>query len=94
MMQIKHHNSGDDGIFYIDDNGKRLGDMRYMINDNSKMDIYHTEVAEEIEGQSWGKKLIEAAVNYAREKSLKIIPSCTFAKTVFDRNKDYHDVLA
>lgn len=93
-MQIKHHNSDDDGIFYIDDNGKRMGDMRYMISGSNEMDIYHTEVAEEIEGQSWGKQLIEAAVNYARENHLKIVPSCTFAKTVFARHKEYQDVLA
>ena len=92
-MQIKHHSSNDDGMFYIDENGKRMGDMRYIITHN-QMDIYHTEVDEEIEGQNWGKQLIEAGINYAREKHLKIIPSCTFARTVFARNKDYQDVLA
>ena len=93
-MQIKHHNSKDDGIFYIDDNGKRMGDMRYMISDNMEMDIYHTEVDPQIEGQNWGSQLIEAAVNYAREKQLKIVPSCTFAKAIFARHKEYQDVLA
>ncbi|MFD1258909.1 GNAT family N-acetyltransferase [Mucilaginibacter terrae] len=93
-MQIKHHYSNDDGIFYIVNEGKRMGDMRYMISDSNKMDIYHIEVDPQIEGQNWGSQLIEAAVNYAREKHLKIIPSCTFAKTVFTRHKEYHDVLA
>jgi predicted GNAT family acetyltransferase len=92
-MQIKHHNSEGDGIFYIDENGKRMGDMRYMVTGN-QMDIFHTEVDKEIEGQSWGKHLIEAGVNYARENHLKIIPSCTFARTVFASNKSYQDVLA
>jgi len=92
-MQIKHHNIDDDGIFYIDDNGKRMGDMRYMIDQDRQMDIYHTEVDPEIEGQNWGKQLIEAAVNYARENQLKIIPSCTFAKAVFTRHTQYQDVL-
>jgi predicted GNAT family acetyltransferase len=93
-MQIKHHNSNEDGIFYIDNAGKRMGDMRYMVSDGNEMDIYHTEVDPQIEGQNWGSQLIEAAVNYAREKHIKIVPSCTFAKAIFARHKEYHDVLA
>ncbi|QJD97586.1 N-acetyltransferase [Mucilaginibacter robiniae] len=62
--------------------------------DDHTMDIYHTEVADQLRGQNMGKKLVEAGVNYARENHLKIAPSCTFAKTVFARNKDYRDVLA
>ncbi len=93
-MQIKHHNSNDDGIFYLDDNGKRMGDMRYLINANNTMDVYHTEVAKEIEGQSWGKQLVEAAVKYARQNNLKIVPTCTFAQSVFAGTPKFQDVLA
>lgn len=93
-MQVKHHNTGDDGIFYIDEDGKRLADMRYMVVNGNQMDIYHTEVELAFEGSGLGKQLIDAGVIYAREKHYKIIPSCTFAKSVFNRNQDYHDVLA
>ena len=93
-MQVKHHNTGDDGIFYIDEEGKRLADMRYMVVNGNQMDIYHTEVEPAFEGSGLGKKLIDAGVNYAREKHYKVIPSCTFAKTVFAQNQDYKDVLA
>ncbi|MDT3401545.1 GNAT family N-acetyltransferase [Mucilaginibacter terrae] len=93
-MQVKHHTTGEDGIFYIDEDGKRLGDMRYMIVNNNQMDIYHTEVEVDAEGKGLGKQLIDAGVIYAREKHYKIIPSCTFAKSVFTNNQDYKDVLA
>jgi len=93
-MQVKHHNTGDDGIFYIDEEGKRLGDMRYMVVNDNQMDIYHTEVEPEAEGKGLGKQLIEAGINYARERHYKIIPSCTFAKTVFANNPDYKDLQA
>ncbi len=93
-MQIKHHHTPDDGMFYIDDNGQRLGDMRYMITDDGKMDIYHTEVEPEAKGQGLGKQLIEAGVNYARKGDMKIIPSCTFAQTVFAGHSEFKDVLA
>ncbi|MVN91214.1 GNAT family N-acetyltransferase [Mucilaginibacter aquatilis] len=93
-MEIKHHTTGDDGIFYIDEQGERLGDMRYMLVNNTEMDIYHTEVDAAYEGKSLGKQLIEAGINYARQKHFKIIPSCTFAKSVLTGNDQFKDVLA
>lgn len=93
-MQVKHHTTGDDGIFYIDEGGKRLADMRYMIVNDNRMDIYHTEVALPLEGTGLGTQLIEAGVSYAREKQYKIIPSCTFAKAYFAHNEAQRDILA
>jgi predicted GNAT family acetyltransferase len=40
-----------------------------------------------------GKKLVEKAVETAREKNWKIIPLCPFAKKTFDRNPQFNDVL-
>jgi predicted GNAT family acetyltransferase len=40
-----------------------------------------------------GEKLVEAGVNFARENHLKILPTCTFARSVFNRVKEYGDVL-
>ena len=80
------------GAFYIDDNGDRLGEMDFLINDGV-MNIYHTEVSELLQVKHMGDKLVEAGVNYAREKHLKILPTCTFARSVFNRVKAYGDVL-
>ncbi len=33
------------------------------------------------------------AVAFAREKNIKIIPLCPFAKKVFDKTPEYSDVL-
>jgi predicted GNAT family acetyltransferase len=37
--------------------------------------------------------MVMAAVEYARANDFKIIPLCPFAKSVFDRTADIHDVL-
>ena len=49
--------------------------------------------SEALRGQGAGKKMVEIAVVYAREKNLKILPLCPFAKSVFDKTLDYSDVL-
>ena len=81
------------GSFYIDNDGERLGHMDFLIKDGV-MNIYHTEVNEKLHGQHMGDKLVEAGVNFARENQLKILPTCTFARSVFNRVKAYQDVLA
>jgi hypothetical protein len=91
-MEIKNEERHHAGAFYIDDNGNRLGEMRYLTRDGV-MNIYHTEVNEELQGKHMGEKLVEAGVNFARENHLKILPTCTFARSVFNRVKEYHDVL-
>ena len=93
-MEIEQHAKGSEGAFYLKENGKRIGEMKYTMTDDQTMDIYHTQVNEQHQGQHLGEKLIEAGVQYAREKHLKVSPSCTFAKAIFARNKDYRDILA
>jgi len=91
-MEIKNEEHHHAGVFYIDDNGNRQGEMRYLTRDNV-MNIYHTEVNEQLQGKHMGEKLVEAGVNFARENHLKILPTCTFARSVFNRVKAYADVL-
>lgn len=80
------------GSFYIDDNGRRLGKMDFLIK-GGVMNIYHTEVSDESHGKHMGEQLIEAGVNFARENKLKVLPSCTFARSVFEKVKAYQDLL-
>jgi predicted GNAT family acetyltransferase len=55
--------------------------------------IDHTEVAESLRGQGAARKLVEAAVAWARETRVKLIPLCPFAKAVFEHEPSFHDVL-
>lgn len=93
-MKIEHERKGDDGGFYVEQSGEHLADMFYTMRTQSEMNIYHTHVSEELKGQNIGQQLVEAGVAYARQHQLKIIPSCSYARTVFARHKELQDVLA
>ena len=80
------------GSFYIDNDGEWMGRMDFLTRDGI-MNIYHTEISEQIQGKHLGEQLVEAGVNYARKNNLKILPTCTFARSVFNREKAYQDVL-
>ena len=75
------------------EDGKRAGMMTYSIAGEGLIIIDHTEVNPEFNGQGVGKKMVLAAVDYARKNNLTIIPLCPFAKATFDKNQDLQDVL-
>ena len=67
--------------------------MTFVFAGNDKIIIDHTEVNEGNNGKGFGKKMVAKAVEYAREKNIKIIPLCPFAKKVFDKTPEFRDVL-
>lgn len=93
-MQIKHKEIGSKGIFYLEENGEKLAEMTYSKAGEALIIIDHTEVSEKLKGQGAGKQLVQTAVNYAREHSIKILPLCPFAKATFDKTAEYSDVLS
>ena len=92
-MEIQQTNESRKGYFEALEDGKQAGIMTYTWAGDSKFIIDHTEVNEEFNGKGVGKKLVLAAVEYARANDVKIIPLCPFAKSVFDKTEEIRDVL-
>ncbi|MDX6181574.1 GNAT family N-acetyltransferase [Flavobacterium sp. Fl-77] len=92
-MTIEQTNDGRKGYFEALEEGKQAGKMTYTWAGDTKFIIDHTEVNEAFNGKGVGKKMVMAAVEYARENNVKILPLCPFAKSVFDKTPEIHDVL-
>lgn len=92
-MDIKFEQSGAKGSFYIEENGARLAEMSFSKAGDHRIIIDHTEVSGALRGKGAGKQLVKAGVEYARKNSLKILPLCPFAKSVFQRVPEFRDVL-
>ncbi|AOC97393.1 hypothetical protein BB050_04315 [Flavobacterium anhuiense] len=92
-MEIQQINDIKRGYFEALEDGKEGGKMTYTWAGDSKFIIDHTEVSPDFNGKGVGKKLVMASVDYARANNLKIIPLCPFAKSVFDKVPEIHDVL-
>ena len=92
-MEIQQTNDTRKGYFEAVEDGKQAGKMTYTWAGDSKFIIDHTEVNEDFNGKGVGKKLVMKAVEYARNNKLKIIPLCPFAKSVFDKTAEIHDIL-
>ena len=48
--------------------------------------LLHTVVPRELEGQGLGSRLAEAAVTWAREQSLEVVPVCSFVQSWLARH--------
>ena len=56
------------------------------------MVVEHTFVNETMRNQGLAKKLVDRAVEYARENEYKIEPVCSYVASVFERYDEYEDV--
>lgn len=60
---------------------------------NGKLYVLHTEVPEAMEGHGIGGALVRAAMDHAREKGVKVVPFCPFAKAWLNRHHDYDEMV-
>lgn len=93
-MEIQHEEHGRKGAFFIDEDGEWVAEMSYIRNGPDTMVVDHTEVAEKLAGQGIGKKLVAAAVDFARANNLKIKPFCPYTRKVIESTPEFQDVLA
>ena len=93
-MKIEHDGQKEKGTFSINENGERRAELVYLRSGPGEMTINHTEVDEKLRGEGIGRDMVAAAVEFARENHLKIIPTCPYAKKVIDENPEYGDILA
>lgn len=91
-MEIIHIDNGTKGTFKAVEEGIEAGIMTYVWAGEDKFIIEHTIGNPSFKGI--GMQLLDKAVAFARDKNLKIIPLCPFAKKMFDRKPELHDVLA
>ena len=53
----------------------------------------HTEVPPEIEGRGVGTKLIQAALDSARDRGLTVVPQCRFVRAYMEKHPETRDML-
>ena len=84
--------ANDRGAFVIDEGEKRLAEMAIGLSGENLI-VYHTQVSDELKGQGVASRLLEAMVDYARSKSMKVVPLCPYVHAQFKRHPEkYSDI--
>jgi uncharacterized protein len=79
--------------FVIED-GERMAELTYTTGQDGVVSLDHTWVREDLREHKLGRKLIDAAADWARKEGKKLTPVCSYARAVFDRDKSLADVRA
>lgn len=58
------------------------------------LDLLHTFVPPEARGQGVAESLVEAALGHARDRGLKIIPSCPFVARWMESHPEQAELVA
>ena len=67
--------------------------LRYA-HEGPNLDLLHTEVPNALEGQGYGAALAKAALSFAKDEGMKVIPSCPFVATYIRRHPEYEPLVA
>ena len=92
-MKIEQVNNDRKGYFSAIENEIEAGRMVYTWAGPGKIIIEHTQVEPAFSGKGVGKEMVLAAVKFARDTHIKVLPLCPYAKSVFDKQAELQDVL-
>jgi len=95
MIEIKfeYASTQNEGRAVAFDGDKVIGECDFSVSDGQWV-ITHTEVEEEYGGQGIAAQLVDEVVQQARQRDVKIVPVCPYAKHRFERKPEYKDVQA
>ena len=58
-----------------------------------RMLIQHTEVPPVLEGRGLAARITKVALEYARGKSLEVVPACSYTASYMAKHPEYNDLL-
>ena len=83
---VTREDAGGAQEFVLRIDGDRLGSLDFALPEAGVMRIDYVEVAPELRGSGLGRQLVQAAVDWARENDLTIVPICGYARAVITRD--------
>jgi uncharacterized protein len=72
--------------------GELVGLIDYRLHDGV-ITLVHTEVLPAFNGQGHASTLARSALDDARERGLRVVPSCPYVAAYIDKHPDYADLV-
>lgn len=92
-LPIQHAQTNAAGKFYVEVDGERLAELSYARDGSDHATIEHTSVSERLRGRGVARRLVDAAVDWARATGTKLSATCSYAKGVLEKDPGLEDVL-
>lgn len=78
---------------YLEDGGRLLAEVDFPLVEDGVVDFNHTFVDSSLKGQGIAHQLYIRAMDVVKQNGWKARPSCSFAVTWFERNKEEYGTL-
>lgn len=91
-LRVQHEEDTVRGAFFIEKDGQRLAEQVYLRKGGNRAVIVHTEVRPQLQGRGVARRLLDAAVAWARENGMRMGATCRYAKAQFERDASLRDV--
>ncbi len=92
-LTIQHAEDARGGAFFVEIDGERVAEMTYTRPAPGRAVIEHTNVSDRLGGRGVGKRLVLAGVEWARATGTKLVPQCSYARAVLQKDPSLGDVL-
>ncbi len=94
-LRVDVHEDPPRGRFtLVSDDGQTLGQMTFSRARDDLIIIDHTEVDDSLRGKGGGLRLFKGMVDWARNTGTKVMSTCPFANSMFDRHPASRDILS
>lgn len=88
-QKVIHEKENKRFIIYTD-SGEAYVEYRL---DNNEMDLYHTFTNPALRGKGLAALVARAALEFAKENNLKVIPTCPYIQTFISRNVEFKNLV-
>lgn len=58
------------------------------------LNLYHTYTEPELRGKGLAAQVVRAAIEFAKENNLKVVPTCSYVQAFIKRNDEYKELVA
>lgn len=87
MNEIINDKQGSRFVMNVDGNEVYL----LYAQDNETIDLYSTFTPQQLRGQGLAEKVVRFAFEYAKEKKIKVIPTCWYVKKVLEKHPEFEE---
>ena len=77
---------------FVADVGGKTAYITYRELDGRLLELDHTYVPREVRGGGIASQLTVRALEYARERGCRVVPSCPFVAAYIERHPEYRDL--
>ena len=92
--EVRHRSlDGKKGVFFIQHgDGERIAELAYTLAGKDAI-VDHTYVDPRHRGGTLARQLVDAAAAWAIRENHRIIPMCSYVRSVFDKNPDKYALV-